>query len=249
MFFIYEAYDLTLGEKIITSTLKDDPQPRQFTLRIYTPGVKFLWLPMGGGLVKMSHVYTRENEVIHPRKYSKELKEEVKAFKKTLPIPYLKIWKGYLIIAALIAVLFVGSSIYRNVEQKDQANKTAKLYNELHHIAPGQLYGAVFFTDANRQQVNGLPEGWIKVEKIEGDTLFIRRSRKVQPLTPVFDIANIAAIKPASEADWETETEKIDYRLMQKAMEQENSRGIDLQYTGSDKEKYRGAVLTIKGVE
>lgn len=57
MFFVYTMYDYLLGEIEISATLKDDPDPKPYTLQIVTQARKFIGLPFGGGLVKMSLLY------------------------------------------------------------------------------------------------------------------------------------------------------------------------------------------------
>lgn len=91
MFFIYTVYDYFLGEKEVTATLKNDVDPKPYTLRIITPARKFIGMPFGGVLVKISRLYDAHGDLIHARKYSQQLKDQVKAFKKELAIPYFKI--------------------------------------------------------------------------------------------------------------------------------------------------------------
>src|SRR5690606_28785265 len=176
MIFFYTRYEYVLGQKSFNSTLKNNEKSEVFDLYIITPAVKFLGLPIGGGLVNMSRLYRQNGELIHARYYSPEIKQEVKALKKTTKIPYLKLWMGYLII---IGIALIGSIIYgikMNNDNSKYNDAIQKMTNSLKQIQVGQLYGVSFFTDENGNNLDGLPAGWIRVEKIEGDTLFVRRS-------------------------------------------------------------------------
>lgn len=248
MLFFYTRYEYVLGSKNITATLKEKTQSENFNLHIITPAVKFLGLPIGGGLVKMSRLVNGNGEVIHARNYSQEIKEEVKRFKKTLTIPYFKLWKGYLI---MLAIATTGSVIYGiklNNEGKKYRGEKENLAKAVQHIKAGQMYGANFFTDAEGNSINGVPGGWVKIDKIEGDTVFVKRSRKMLE-RPLFKMEDLESIKPSSENDWDEHVEKMDYRLLKEEALKDNFSGADMQYIGADHEKYSGVILTLKGIE
>lgn len=249
MIFFYTRYEHVLGQKTITGTLKKEPQPQQFDLYIITPGTKFLGLPIGGGLVKMSRLYKMNGELVHARNYSPEIKEEVKRLKKTVKIPYFKLWKGYLI---MLSIALVAAAIFA-VNNKIKANKyndqTAHLNEALNNLKAGQLYGATFFTDAEGNNINGLPQGWIKIEKIEGDTVFVKRSIKTENDKALFEMENITAFKPTTESEWNSRVEKVNYSLLKSALQEKDKKSFDLSYIGKDYDKYSGVTISLKGAE
>ncbi|GGE96558.1 hypothetical protein SAMN05443634_110137 [Chishuiella changwenlii] len=249
MIFFYTQYEHILGRKFITGTLKKENQPQQFELYIITPGTKFLGLPMGGGLVKLSRLYTMNGELIHARNYSPEIKNEVKKLKKTLKIPYFKLWKGYLIILAIVSVAAVIFAINNKIKANKYNDQTTHLNEALNNLKAGQLYGATFFTDAEGNSINGLPQGWIKIEKIEGDTIFVKRSLKTETDKALFEMENISKFKPTTENEWNSHVEKINYPLLKKGLQEKDNDRFDLLYIGKDNEKYSGVTISLKGAE
>lgn len=249
MIFIYTVKDYILAEKVVTTTLKKEDTPRTFTLRIITPSIQFLGLPMGGGLAKVSRLIDENGKVIHARNYRDDLKAEVKALKKDCRVPYLKLWKGYLILAAVILVAAVIFNLKNKADNAKNEVAAAHLMEQLHGLKEGQLYGATFFTDADANHLDGLADGWVRINKIVSDTIVVQRSRELMTTAPVFDMANIADIKPQSEADWESKEEKINYRLLQSALEDPTATRVDVMYIGADNDKYSGVAFTIKGTE
>jgi len=170
MFFIYSVYELNLGEKEINATLKDEPDAKPYTLRIITPGRRFIGMPFGGGLVKISRLYDANGALISPRKYSKALKSQIKEFKKECPIPYFKLWKGFIYVCIALVIGSVIFGIKNKIGNGQREKQTELTVNQLSTIKAGQLYGVSFFTDINGDNIDGLPEGWIKIVKVEGDT-------------------------------------------------------------------------------
>lgn len=249
MLFFYTRYEYILTKKVLTATLKGNEEVDTFDLYIVTPATKFLGLPIGGGLVKMSRLYTKDDQLVHARHYSPELKQEVKELKKTVKIPYFKLWKGYLI---MLSVAVIGSLLYGIKMKRDAAKYNGEIEDmitAIHNLKVGQLYGVSFFTDDEGNNINGLPSGWIRIEKIEGDTVFIRRSSRILTDKALFTMADIAAIKPASEDDWNSKVEKMNYALLKEDLEAEGKKRFDLLYIGADYEKYPGVIMTIKGTE
>ena len=249
MILIYTVKDYVLAEKVVATTLKKEDTPRTFTLRIITPTIQFLGLPMGGGLAKVSRLIDENGNVIHARNYADDLKAEVKELKKNCAVPYLKLWKGYLIIATLVLVAAVIYNLKNKATNAKNEVAAAHLMEQLHGLKEGQLYGATFFTDADANHLDGLADGWIRINRIAGDTVFVQRSIQLMGSTPVFDMAEIAGIKPQSDADWEPKEEKINYRLLQSTLEDPNAARVDVFYIGADNDKYSGVAFTIAGTE
>lgn len=248
MLFIYTRYEYVLGSKNILATLKNETIPQNFNLNIITPATKFLGFPIGGGLVKMSRLVDQNGQVIHARNYSPEIKEEVKKFKNTLKIPYFKLWKGYLMIAS---IAIAGSIIYGiklNLDGKKYSNEKGKLVKSARQLQVGQLYGASFFTDAEGNNIEGLPGGWVKILKIEGDTIFVQRSKKMTDRA-MFEMEDLESIKPTTDEDWNNHIERMDYPLFKEAALNKDLSRIDLSYIGADHDKYSGVIMSFKGVE
>ncbi len=107
----------------------------------------------------------------------------------------------------------------------------------------------LFFTDQDGNSIDGLPAGWIKIDKIVGDTVFINRSKKLDASAALFDMKNIASIKPQSIDEWQDKTEKMDLKLLNEQLQEAGTKKVDLLYIGKDHEKYSGVILTIKGSE
>lgn len=249
MFFIFSIYDFVLAEKRVTTTLKKENSPRNFTLQIITPARKFIGLPFGGGFVKLSRLYDEQGKLIHARNYSDELKSEIKAFKSQYSIPYFQLWKGFLIVAAAILVWAVIYGVKNKIGNQQREKEAGQMIDNLKHLKAGQLYGATFFTDQDGNSIDGLPAGWIKIDKIVGDTVFIHRSKQLDTNSALFDMKNIASIKPQSIDEWQDKTEKIDLKLLNKKLQETGTERVDLLYIGKDHEKYSGVILTIKGSE
>lgn len=249
MLFIYSIYDFVLAEKTITTTLKNESSARNFTLQIITPARKFLGLPFGGGLVKISRLYDEHGKLIHARNYSEELKAEIKAFKKNYAIPYFQLWKGFLFIFAAILIWAAIYGVKNKIASQQRENETEKLFNNLQHLKADQLYGVTFFTDSKGKSLDGLPSGWIKINKIVADTLFIQRSKQLDTSNALFDMDNISTIKPQSETEWEEKVERINYKLFLEQLKEPNKKSVDLLYIGSDHDNYSGVTLTVKGCE
>ncbi|GAA4786490.1 hypothetical protein GCM10023231_13130 [Olivibacter ginsenosidimutans] len=248
MLFIYSVYEHLLGEKEIQATLKDEVEPKSYTLRIVTQARRFIGLPFGGGLVKLSRLYDTHGQLISPRKYSASLKSQIKEFKKECPIPYFKLWKGFVYVLVALGVGSLIFGINNKITSSHRENQAAFTQHQLSAIAAGQRYGVTFFTDVQGNNIDGLPEGWIKIVKVEGDTVFAQRGKKTVPLKSVFDIDHIRPILPASDSDWEETVERFDYQLLKAEVAKSSTRGsFDLLYVAPDKEKYSGVVLSIKG--
>lgn len=250
MLFFYTRYEYVLGNKVVSATLKNQAHSETYDLEIITPAIKFFWfLPMGGGLVKISRLYNAQGELLHAKNYSSELKNEIKQFKKTLKVPYLKLWSGYLI---LLSIALIGSVIYGMKMKKDATKfneQTERLTQSLQNLQKGQCYAASFFTDENGNQINGLPAGWIRIERIDGDTIFVKRSLEVAYDKALFKMEDLTPIKPTTDAEWNPKTEKLNYSLLKNDLTEEDKKQFNLMYIGSDHEKYQGVIMTLKGVE
>jgi len=246
--FIYTLYDYVLGEKIITATLKKDPTPRRYTLQITTPARSFIYLPIGGGFVKISRLYNEEGKLIHARHYSDELKAEIKEYKKNFSIPYFQLWKGLIYFSAIAligGVIFAGKLKFENSQR---ANETAALTEKLQHLQPGQLYGVSLYTNLKGEN-QSLQEAWIKINRIEGDTLFIQRSKQTREVTGLFDMKQLEPLKPQTDSDWESTIERVNYPSLKAQFEQKDKSSFDLLYIGDDRSTYGGVVFAIKGQE
>lgn len=249
MLFIYSIYDFVLAEKTVTTTLKNDSSARTFTLQIITPARKFLGLPFGGGLVKISRLYDGRGQLIHARNYSDELKAEIKTLKKAYSIPYFQLWKGFVFVFAAILIWAGIYGVKNKIAGQQRENETEKLFSNLQHLEAGQLYGVTFFTNSNGGNINGLPSGWIKINKIVADTIFIQRSKQLETNKALFEMDNISSIKPKSETDWEEKIERMNYKLFLEQLKEPNKKGVDLIYIGPDHDNYSGVIFTIKGSE
>lgn len=248
MLFIYTLYDYVLGEKTITATLKKDPTPRTYTLQIITPARSFIGAPIGGGFVKLSRLYTEDGKLIHARHYSDALKAEVKAYKKNFSIPYFHLWKGILYFTA---IALIGGIIYAGkikFERQQQANETAVLVDKLQRLQVRQQYGVSLFTNLEGEN-KSLQEAWIRIHKIEGDTLFIQRSKETRDVTGLFDMAKLQPLKPKTEEGWETTIERVNYPNLKTQLQEKDKSSFDLQYIGADLNRYTGIVFSIKGKE
>lgn len=249
MIFFYTTYELVLAEKKVTTTLKKESAPRNFTLQIITPAREFLGMPFGGGLVKMSRLYDQHGRLIHASNYSQELKSEIKHFKKDYPIPYFKLWKGFVFVCAAV---LIGAAVYgikHKIDHQQRQHDVAHMMDKLQNIQAGQRYGATFFTDQYGNSIQGVPAGWIKIDQIVGDTLYIQRSKKLDESVIVFAMDKIASFKPKSAAAWEEKIEKMDYKLLLEQLKKPHVKNVDLLYIGADRAKYTGVILTIKGSE
>ncbi|WP_313529901.1 hypothetical protein [Sphingobacterium multivorum] len=249
MFFIYSIYDFVLAEKSVTTTLKKENAPRTFTLQIITPARRFIGLPFGGGFVKLSRLYDEHGKLIHARNYSDELKAEIKSFKSQYSIPYFQLWKGFLIVAAAILIWAVIYGVKNKLGNQQREKEVGQMIDQLKQLKAGQLYGATFFTDQEGNSIDGLPAGWIKIDKIIGDTVFIHRSKQLDTSSALFDMKNIASFKPQSTHEWQEKTEKMDFNLLKKQLQDAATKKVDLLYIGKDHDTYSGVILTIKGSE
>lgn len=249
MLFIYSIYDFVLTEKTITTTLKNENESRNFTLQIITPARRFLGMPFGGGMVKISRLYDEQGTLIHARRYPDELKAEIKSLKKEHPIPYFQLWKGFLLVFAGILIWAAIYGIKNKISDQHRQQETVRLFEQLQHLDAGQLYAAEFFTNSNAESIDGVPGGWIKINKIAGDTIFVQRSKKLDTEHALFDMAHMAAIKPQAATDWEEKIEKIDLKLLQDQLQEANRKSVDLFYIGPDHDKYSGVICTVKGSE
>ncbi|MFZ4860760.1 hypothetical protein ACL9RF_01100 [Sphingobacterium sp. Mn56C] len=249
MIFFYTRYDYTLGQKRITGVLKNKELPEQLDLYMVTPGIKYFGLPVGGGFVKMSRLYNANGDLIPVTDYSPEIKETVKAFKSSVSIPYFQLWKGYL---SLLVIALVGAVIYAiktGQDGKQYKNDIQNMTTALQQIHAGQLYGVTFFTDAEGNSIEGLPAGWIRVNKVDADTLFIQRSVATARSKVIFKMDDIASIKPETDSDWNPKIEKINYSSLKKSLQEEGKKRFDLLYIGSDYENYRGVIMSINAAE
>ncbi len=250
MLFIYSVYEHLIKSKDITASLKNEPEPQQFTLNIITPAREFLGLPFGGGLVKLSRLYDQQGNLINTTRYSPELKKQIKEFKKECPIPYFRLWKGFIFVAIALAVGSIIYGVKNKIESDSRAEKTAYMVERLNHIENGQLYGASFFIDSKGNNIDGLPEGWIKIIKVEGDTIFLQRSKQTIPTSGLFTLENIVPILPQSKQEWDPTIEKLNYNSIRSQMAESPARGsVDALYIGTDLEKYNGVVLSIKAAK
>lgn len=249
MLHITYFYDYVLAEKQITTTLKKESSPREFKLQIITPARKFLGLSFGGGFVKLSRLYDINGKLIHARNYSKELNEEIKDFKKDLKIPYLKLWKGFIYTIFLFLILSAVWGIKTKMSNGYREEGFEILTQKLKTLQTGQLYGVSFFTDKNGNSIEGLPEGWIKIVKLEGDTLFIQRSKQTAPVNPIFDIQYIESIKPKEDSDWESKVERVNYPFLREELKEKGHKSFDLISIENSHKKHSQILMTIKGTE
>jgi len=249
MAILFSFYDYILGEKILTATTKKDPEPKPYTLQIITPARRFLFLPFGGGFVKLSRLYDMQGNYIHPRYYSDELKQEVKEYKKRFKIPYFKLWRGMLILFGIILIAAGVMAIKQKIESNKYNGQVKNMVESLNQIQPGQVYGASFFTSETGNSLPTLADGWVKVLKIEGDTLFVQRSIQLDATNPVFNMEKLAVIKPKTDADWQPVIEKMNLKLLKEQLNNTDVKRVDVQYIGKQHDKYNGVIFTIKGRE
>lgn len=249
MIFFYQMYDYVLGEKEIIATLKNETHTQRFKLQIITPARKFLYMSYGGGLVKISRLYDVNGQLIHARNYSDEIKNEVKNFKRQLKIPYFQLWKGFWYTFVVLIIAAIIFSIKNKIQTNDLKDQSAHLTEQLQALKPGQLYGVTNFTNAEGNSVDGLPESWIKIVKIDQDTVFIQRSKQTVPLKAMFELSHISSIKPKNESEWEPNIEKISFPSLKSQLSESGKMSYDALYIGDDKEKYSGVVFTFKGAE
>lgn len=250
MIFIYHTYEYLLKSKEITATLKDDAQEKNYTLNIVTIARDFLLMPFGGGLVKISRLYDAQGNLIKSSRYSKELKAQIKEIKKESPVPYFRLWKGFLFVLIALVIASAIMGIKNKIDSNDRAETAAQMIEELTNIHPGQIFAASFFTDIEGNNINGLPEGWVRVMKLENDVLFLQRSKQTVTPAGLFDLEHLIPILPNTEEEWAPVAERFDYSLIKQQLEESPKRSrIDASYIEQDYEKYRGVVITIKGVK
>ena len=249
MFLVYGLYDYVLGEKWVDTQLTNEPQPSQYQIKIVVPARTFIGLPFGGGFMKVARVYDKNGQTVRSKYYSEELKEEISRFKQTFTIPYFQLWKGMLYAVVAIAVVGVFMHFKNRAKMNELGDQQVNMKAQLTQVKEGQRYGVVFFTDKDGNSVDGLPEGWILIHKIEGDTLFVRRSKQTVPLHAVFEMKNIEPIKPASDGEWESRIEKVNYSSLKQQLDRPEKKRYDASYIGSDKEKYSGVCFTLQGAE
>lgn len=245
----FTFYDYVLGEKQVTTTTKKEAQPQVYTLQIITPARRFLALNFGGGLVKLSRLYNAEGKYIHPREYSPELVQEVKKYKKEFSIPYFKLWKGMIFALIIILIMAAVMALVNKVDLAKREGQTARLINHLQQLAPGQLYGVSFFTDESGVALEEMADGWVKINRIEGDTLFIQRSKQIDKTHALFNIEALQEIKPQTAEEWQEKEEKMNLGLLKKSLEQPTSNRFDVLYIGEDYANYRGVIFTFKASE
>lgn len=193
--------------------------------------------------------YTIHGKLIPRSKYSSELKQRIKSFKKECPIPHYQLWKGFIYV--LVAILLASAifAVKNRIESNTREKGITAMISKLSQIEVGQLYAVSFFSNLAGQSINGLPEGWIRVVKVEEDVIFAQRSKRTNPVSPIFDMDKLIPILPQGEQDWETAVEKFDYKLLSKQLAEPVTSGrFDLLYAPEDREIYSGVVLSIKGV-
>lgn len=250
MFFIYRTYEYLLNSKEVKTTLKNESDAKTYTLNIVTIARDFLFMPFGGGLVKISRLYDGEGNLIKSSRYSKELKAQIKEIKKESPIPYFRLWKGFLFVLIALVITSAIMGIKNKIDANDRAETAAQMIVELTNIHPGQIFAASFFTDIEGNNINGLPEGWVRVVKLDKDVLFLQRSKQTVTTAGLFDLEHLVPILPNTEEDWEPVAERFDYRLIKQQLEESPKKSrIDASYIEEDHEKYRGVVIAIKGVK
>ena len=249
MIFIYTTYEYLLGEKKVTATTKKQASPASYTLRIFTPARKFLGLPFGGGIVKVSKLIGGDGKVIHARYYSDELKQEVRKFKQELSIPYFQLWKGFLFLALALVIGSVIYSMRNKVASQHREADAHHMIENLQNLEAGQLYGASFFTDENGKQLPELSDGWIKVSRVKADTLFVQRSKILMPSGPVFSLEAIDQFKPVNASGLNPKEEKISLPLIRERLKDQSIQKVDAMYIGEDHDNYGGVVFTIKASE
>ena len=249
MIFIYTTYEYLLGEKQLKTTTKKNLEPEEYTLQIFTPARKFLGLPFGGGLVKVSKLIDKEGKIVHARHYSPELKAEISRFKKEFTIPYFQLWKGMIFIMAGLIIASIIFSLKNKVASANKAADVEHMIENLSNPKAGQLYGASFFLDENGQQLPELSDGWIRVSRVEEDTVFMQRSIQIMPTKSLFSLEAIQQIRPATDADWNPKEEKISLPLLKKDLSEEGIQKVNMMYIGADYELNSGVVFTIQAAE
>ena len=249
MIFIYTTYEYILGQKQITTTTTNETSPRSYTLRIITPARKFLGLPFGGGLVKVSRLIDQKGKRVHAKYYSDELKKEIHSFKQELSIPYFRLWKGFIFLAVAIVIGSVIYSTRNKVASKHRADDAAHMIESLENVKAGQFYGATFFVGASGVQLPELSDGWIKIVGVEADTLFVQRSKVLMPSGAVFSLEAMDQFKPLKAQDLNPKIEKVNLPLLREALAEKDAQKVNAMYIGDDNETYGGVAFTIKASE
>lgn len=242
MLFFHARYKYVLGSRHIQATLKNKAVPESLHLDVIVEGIQFLAMPVCSSFIKKARLANGEGSIIPVEHYSQEVKREVEELKRKLKIPYFKLWRGALI---LLSIVCIALGTKKQIEAVAYTFQKQNLAANLQQIKVGQLYGAIFFSDSEGNDLSGLPSGWVRIQRIDGDTIFLQRSKKMLK-KPIIKFKDFEQIKPRSEADWSSKLEKIDCPLVKEAAKSDQLTGVDLFYIGEGLEKNFGIVMTLK---
>lgn len=227
-FFLFrKRHKYVLGSKSIYATLNDKAASEMLNLEIYVDYFKFLWLPTGCSFFKKCRLMNSEGVLIDSRQYSPEIKKDIEDFKKNLKIPYFKLWKGRLLFLAVGLLIAVFLALKQKKASEDFGSQKQNLAEAVKQIKAGQLYGVLFKDDAERIANPRLLSGWVRIQRIEGDTIFVQHSKKIVEQA-FLKSADFKSIKPSSEEDWSGKIEKIDYKLFKEAVKDDQIYMVNL---------------------
>ncbi|MEH6305906.1 hypothetical protein RYH73_09655 [Olivibacter sp. CPCC 100613] len=175
MIFIYTFIDKQLAQKSLRKALKNSQVEEPLQLTVTQRYISWLgpWFPAGP---KTNRLYTAQGREIPKVDWSDAIKTEAKTLKENVPFQ-IGFFRNTIIFLTAIAIL---SIIMPKINAKKSAETTAAkeaLYKRLAQIKTGDILRVSFINTVDEQSMNGI--GLIKVMKIEGDSIFIARSKTV----------------------------------------------------------------------
>ncbi|MFC6103277.1 hypothetical protein [Olivibacter domesticus] len=201
MIFIYSIVEKQLTQKSINATLKSNSVPQDIFLTVSQKYISWLgpWFPASP---KMTKAFNQQGEEIRRKEWIDLVKSEARSLKETVPFQW-----GFFRNTIILLVVFGVLAIIRPGMNKRAAEAIAKQNEQLQYavenLSGGDIAVVSFYNDVQGKSMNGI--GLMKINHVEGDTIFINRSKTVIDNMKPTEAANI----DRSEGAFETIIEKI----------------------------------------
>lgn len=175
MIFIYSIVEKQLTQKSINTTLKSNSVPQDIFLTVSQKYISWLgpWFPASP---KMTKAFNQQGEEIRRKEWIDLVKSEARSLKETVPFQW-----GFFRNTIILLVVFGVLAIIRPGMNKRAAEAIAKQNEQLQYavenLSGGDIAVVSFYNDVQGKSMNGI--GLIKINHVEGDTIFINRSKAI----------------------------------------------------------------------
>lgn len=201
MIFIYSITEKQLTQKDINGTLKSDPASQNILLTVSQKYISWLgpWFPASP---KMVRAFNQQGGEIRRKEWTDAIKSEARSLKETVPFQW-GFFRNTIIFLGAVGILAIVRPGMNKRAAEEKALQSEQLQHAVENLSAGNIAVVSFDNDLQGKGMNGI--GLVKINHIEGDTIFISRSKAIIDNAKRAEAANL----DRSEGAFEIMIEKI----------------------------------------